>query len=287
MKPDLEDLFRREPVVLRSQHPRFHHQFTHAVRVGELTALLPGVYAKPVAATDPTVRALAVCRASPDAILTGEVAAFLGYNYELTVPRLITAAARLPNRPLYRFTRRLIPPEWVLRRRELCFTHPAWTALDLCATQGPRALDDAMRLGVGPEHLSAALAARPGHRGNLQLRAWLAESKDRPFSYSERKAHAVLREASIEGWQGNLRIQLPSRTAILDIGFWRERLGVEIDGYRYHSSQKAFTHDRLRDADLVSAGWLILRVPAILVDDEPDRFANLVRCALAQRGRSE
>lgn len=271
-------------MALRSDHPRFHHQFTHAVRVGELTALLPGVYAKPIAATDPRVRALAVCRADPDAILTGEIAALLGYDHERDVPRLITAAARLPNRPLYRFTRRLIPPEWVQQQHGLRFTHPAWTALDLCASEGPRALDNAMRLGIWPEHLTDALAARPGHRGNLQLRAWLAESRDRPFSYGERKAHAALRGAGFEGWQGNLRIQLPNRTVIVDIGFWRERLGVEIDGYRYHSSRKAFTHDRLRDADLVSAGWLILRVPATLVDDEPERFVSLVRSALAQRG---
>ena len=87
------------------------------------------------------------------------------------------------------------------------------------------------------------------------------------------------------GWRGNVRLRLPGREVVLDIAFERERLAVEVDGYTFHSSAKAFIHDRLRDADLVAAGWLVLRLPATLAIDEPERFVHLVRRALAQRGR--
>lgn len=104
--------------------------------------------------------------------------------------------------------------------------------------------------------MEAALADRAGRRGNAALRTWLSESRDRPFSFAERTAHTALRAAGLTGWHGNVPLRLPGRDVVLDIAFERARLAVEVDGYTFHSSAKAFTHDRLRDADLVAAGWL-------------------------------
>jgi very-short-patch-repair endonuclease len=42
---------------------------------------------------------------------------------------------------------------------------------------------------------------------------------------------------------------------------WREqRLVVEIDGYRYHSTRRAFEHDRSKDAALQDAGFVVVRI---------------------------
>jgi very-short-patch-repair endonuclease len=43
---------------------------------------------------------------------------------------------------------------------------------------------------------------------------------------------------------------------------WQEgKLVVEVDGYRWHSSKQAFSHDRQRDYELSISGYLTLRLP--------------------------
>ena len=42
---------------------------------------------------------------------------------------------------------------------------------------------------------------------------------------------------------------------------WRqERLIVETDGWAAHGTRSAFERDRRRDADLLAAGWRVLRI---------------------------
>jgi hypothetical protein len=48
----------------------------------------------------------------------------------------------------YCFTRRHIPPELVVNRSGLRHTSPALTALDLCATSGGDAIDQALHTGA-------------------------------------------------------------------------------------------------------------------------------------------
>lgn len=286
MRDDLQALLRREPVVLVRQYPALRQAMERALTRREVVALLPGAYTLPAHATNLMVRVLAACLTSPDAVVLDTAAARLGYDGDRSRVDVITVAGRHRGRPTgYRFERRAIPVEWVQMRRGLRFTHPAWTALDLCGAEGPRAIDEALRLGVPLDAMEAALADRGRRRGNAALRAWLAESRERPFSFAERAAHTALREGDVTGWRGNVRLRLPGRDVVLDIAFERERLAVEVDGYTFHSSTKAFTQDRLRDADLMAAGWVVLRLPATLVIDEPERFVHLVRRALAQRGR--
>jgi very-short-patch-repair endonuclease len=45
----------------------------------------------------------------------------------------------------------------------------------------------------------------------------------------------------------------------LDQAYEEERVDVELDGDRYHSTREQREHDRRRDAALASAGWLTLR----------------------------
>lgn len=287
MKPGLRRLFETEWVLTRRAHPAAAHQLTHATRTGEAVALLPGTYCLSTVAGHASAKLLAPIRSDPNSVLTLGAAALAGYDFDRACPTTVVAATaqRTSRGRGIRLERRRIPAEWVQSRGALRFTHPAWTTLDLCGEEGPRAIDEALRLGVPLDAMEAALADRGRRRGNAALRTWLAESRDRPFSFAERAAHSALREGDVTGWRGNVRLRLPGREVVLDIAFERERLAVEVDGYTFHSSAKAFTHDRLRDADLVAAGWLVLRLPATLAIDEPERFVHLVRRALAQRGR--
>jgi very-short-patch-repair endonuclease len=43
--------------------------------------------------------------------------------------------------------------------------------------------------------------------------------------------------------------------------FWPEhKVIVEVDGFRFHSTRRAFEHDRRKEADLRAAGFTVLRV---------------------------
>jgi very-short-patch-repair endonuclease len=62
---------------------------------------------------------------------------------------------------------------------------------------------------------------------------------------------------------------------------WQEgKLVVEIDGYQWHSSKQAFSHDRQRDYELSISGYLTLRLPHHEVIADPDtaleKIADLV-----------
>jgi very-short-patch-repair endonuclease len=54
-------------------------------------------------------------------------------------------------------------------------------------------------------------------------------------------------------------ISVGARTYRLDLAFNDERVAVELDGDRFHSSREDRERDRRRDAALASVGWLTLR----------------------------
>jgi very-short-patch-repair endonuclease len=61
-----------------------------------------------------------------------------------------------------------------------------------------------------------------------------------------------------------------------------QRVVVEIDGYRYHSSRTAFERDHRRDAILRSRGWLTIRITWRQLESEPYAVIALIAQTLAQ-----
>ena len=62
--------------------------------------------------------------------------------------------------------------------------------------------------------------------------------------------------------------------------YWRaERFVLEIDGFRFHSTRRAFEHDRRKDAALRAAGVTTMRVTWRQIEDEP--LAVIARIAQA------
>jgi very-short-patch-repair endonuclease len=57
-------------------------------------------------------------------------------------------------------------------------------------------------------------------------------------------------------------------------------LVVEVDGFRSHSTHRAFEHDRRKDATLGAAGVATMRVTWRQIEDEP--YAVVARLALAR-----
>lgn len=62
-----------------------------------------------------------------------------------------------------------------------------------------------------------------------------------------------------------------------------DRVIVEIDGYAYHSSPERFENDRRRDALLVAAGYIVVRLSYRQVMEEWDFCLNCVMRALVIR----
>ena len=65
---------------------------------------------------------------------------------------------------------------------------------------------------------------------------------------------------------------------------WRaQRLVLETDGGRFHSSRNQIERDRRKEADLVRAGYRVLRASSRQVEREPQTVALMVAAALRQQ----
>lgn len=70
-------------------------------------------------------------------------------------------------------------------------------------------------------------------------------------------AYLALKPAALAGMKSQVRA-LNGRYR-LDFGIPGKKVGIELDGYAWHSSPEAFTRDRARQRDLEAAGWRIIR----------------------------
>ena len=63
---------------------------------------------------------------------------------------------------------------------------------------------------------------------------------------------------------------------------WRaQRLIVEVDGFAFHASRAAFERDRLRDANLLAAGYRVIRITWRRLTREPEAVVAALAAALA------
>lgn len=281
MHPDLDAaLSAGRGVMARRNHPRLKGIIDGAVRRGELTRLLPGIYARTAEARSLEIRARAARLAEPNAIVTGAAAAVLGGWAHVPPPRDITIATEglRTTQPGYRFERRRVDPTLTRRMDGYVITARPLTALDLAVEQGDAALADALRLGVPLLDLNRALILSPGRRGFARLRTTLAMMRDRPWSPLELEAHKLLRQAHVTGWEGNRAIYDARGEELLaygDLVFGALGLDIELDGRHVHASARS--RDLARDLRLARHGWQVVRVASDLVFSSPAEFVAAVR----------
>lgn len=123
--------------------------------------------------------------------------------------------------------------------------------------------------------LKRILAREPGRRGARRLREILALERGPAFLRSELEALflELLKGTGLPPPEINVRLN--GR----EIDFlWRDLgLAVELDGFRDHGSRRAFNDDRRRDAELLAAGIVVLRLTWDDVVERPKE--TLVRLA--------
>jgi very-short-patch-repair endonuclease len=165
-----------------------------------------------------------------------------------------------------------------LVRDSLRVTTPSRTIVDLAATLEGRALRDVVERAqdlrrFDPDDIRDTLARaprRPGTRRLHDLITVLAPDKDNARSHLERLFLALAREARLPKPVSNHEIGGRSR----DFAWPDQRLVVETDGYRYHSSRHAKRRDNRRDRQLTALGWRPVRFTYEEIAFEPAEVAK-------------
>jgi very-short-patch-repair endonuclease len=144
---------------------------------------------------------------------------------------------------------------------------------------GVRLIDRGKQTGlVTSLDLEGGFIRNRGTWGTKVMNDLLERTGDRAHSNLERLGISLLRDAGIDGFVVNLTLTLSNgRTAELDVAFEEHKVGLEFDGFPYHSSTQAQEADALRQNDLVRDGWTILRFPPGELNDYPGRFIRVVR----------
>jgi very-short-patch-repair endonuclease len=258
---EIERLLATRGVIARRDHPELATTLQYLVRRGDLIRVLPGIYAARDQGTSRQTRVRALRCFDPDAILVGAVAARLSFWPELQAD-VVECAVRHSRAPQtgFRFTRRHIPSYLVVSRSGLRLTSPALTSLDLCATYGGDAIDQALRTRAATlAHLHRAMELTAARVGNRTKRQLLLDSRAEPWSRAERSFHRLLRKAGINGWKANRPVVLDDFTCYVDVIFSNLKLAIEIDGRLFHAGAEVFETDRWRQNKLVLDGWCVLR----------------------------
>jgi very-short-patch-repair endonuclease len=168
------------------------------------------------------------------------------------------------------------------RYQNIPITSPARALLDVAPTLSGRelelAFDEAIvRKLVTVRSVRAVLARYPCRRGSASLAVLADDSRPTTLTRSrgEEMLHELLRKARLPQPEVNARW----RSYLIDF-LWREqRVAIEVDGLKFHSTRAVLERDHRRDADLKDAGFEVIRITwRMLVDD---RELVLVRLARA------
>ena len=245
------------------------HAIDNRVRNGRLRVLYRGVYRVPgPIAGRREAEMAAVMAAGPGAVLShGSAAALwkLGRRPEAGAPVQVSVVGRCPAPgPGVRVRRvaRLAPGDRTILDG-IPVTTAARTIVDLAADATPRELEQAvaaaMREGLADgDALVRAVASQPSRPGIVALRAILTVGDAPAFTRSEAEERllALVRRARLPVPRTNARVCGHE----VDFHWAGARLVVEVDGFEHHRSAHAFERDRRRDADLIAAGYRVMRV---------------------------
>jgi very-short-patch-repair endonuclease len=177
----------------------------------------------------------------------------------------------------------------VVVRAGIPVTTVARTLVDLAGVVPPdhlaRALSEAERVGVlDVDAIEAARRRLRGRRGpgDAVLRAVLGEHRAHGAtlirSYLEERFLALVEARGLPRPRINAHVEGYEVDAL-----WaRHRLVVELDGYAFHHTRRAFQGDRSKANALMLQGYVVLRYTYDDVTRRPDRVAAQLRARLGE-----
>jgi very-short-patch-repair endonuclease len=257
------------------------------IRTRRLVRIHRGVYLVGVVAP-PYAHELAACLAcGPLAVLSHRSAAVIWQimkgrarpaRLEVTIPE---GYRRHPGLRVYRIG--TLRPDEVTRVRGIPITTAARTLYDLAGRLRRRPLERAvaeaiaLRLTTATEVRAMALR-QAGRRGAGRLRAVLdLGDPRRTRSEAEEIFLGLVRRGGIELPVVNTRV------AGYEVDFYwpAAHLAVEVDGFAFHISRRAFEQDRRRDAELATLGVRVVRVTWRQITEEPEAVVRRLKGALS------
>jgi len=156
----------------------------------------------------------------------------------------------------------LLTPAATTVRSGIAVTTPARTLADLHGVAIPDAIRRAVRQA---EILGLEIADEEGANGTR--------------SELEHLFLRLCRRHRLPAPEVNVRLG----PFLVDFLWRRQRMVVEVDGYRYHRGRSAFEDDRARDVELRLLGYEVVRFTHRQVAGEASRVARTLRALLALR----
>jgi very-short-patch-repair endonuclease/predicted transcriptional regulator of viral defense system len=255
------------------------------VRRGVLRRLHRGVYALGHRALRPEGRWLAAVLACREGAVLSHTSAARLWSLS-SVPAdpavHVTVPRRRRRHPGLVVHRHGLTPADVTVHRGVPVTTVARTYVDVAAIVPFAALramaDHGVRLDGAAVRRAAERSSNP--RGRVALRRLLGD-EIRTRSGLERALRRIAREVGLPAPLVNHRVVGRER----DFAWPALGLVVEVDGHAYHAPLGARERDHERDAELVLAGWRVLRFTDAQVGNERDRVrAALVAAASGHEG---
>lgn len=151
------------------------------------------------------------------------------------------------------------------------------TLLDLAAVRPPReverALEEAHFLKLtDPVGLPGLLERYPGRRGAGVVRRILEAGRigtTRTRSPLEERFLAFLERYDLPIPEFNAAIAVGGRFPVVDCVWRGARLVAELDGRDAHGTPEAFEDDRIRDQEMLDAGWSVIRITSWQLRSQP------------------
>jgi very-short-patch-repair endonuclease len=269
-------------------------QVEFRVEAGDWVRALPGVYR--LATVPPTPeQAMRVCALwLDDGVLTGVGAAWWWELWTEPPQRWefqVTNETRRTVQDGVRVLRRWVDPGDVTMHRGVSVVSKPLAVLRAAVTlergrrgHGVRLIDRCKQVkAVTEPDLEHAFRRNRGTWGTTAMRQLLERTGDRAHSNLERRAAKLLKDAGITGFSVNLAIWLSTgRRMELDIAFKAQKIAIEIDGFRYHSSPESHAIDLDRQNALIQDGWIVLRYGSDVLIHEPQRFIEEIVTVLGQ-----
>lgn len=264
-------------------------EIKYRIKTGSLIPAYRGVYAVGHVPLGPEARAHAAVLACRDgAILShGSAASLWKYVRDWSMPLEVIAKCdrRRPGIRVHRAT--TLTRRDVTRQLGVPVTSPARTVFDMTPRLADKPLRRMMRDArlthtLNLSDLAELLDRHPHHPATGRLKPFLdpraggptrSEFEDAFVEFARRYGlPAPITNTRVHGYEA-------------DALFPEERLIVELDGAEFHLDRYAFESDRDRDADLLAAGYVTVRITWERLKKQPAREAARLHKILDARRR--
>lgn len=257
------------------------------VATGRLIPVYAGVYAVGYVNRTPVARAAAAVLACGEtaALSHGSAASLWGFEKHWDAPFEVTARSVRIRQGIKVHRSRTLGRRDITKQLGIRVTSPARTVLDnaprLTGKRLSRFVNDALRTPyLHSADLADVLNRNPNHPGTKRLLRFVHGPKtnspleDDFLEFARRYGLPTpVTNTHLNGYE-------------IDVFYPRERVIVEIDGYLFHSDRDSFERDRKRDAVMLEAGIVTVRITEERMKQEPAPEADRLLAILAARRKA-